>query len=266
MAERRAARAARVSALPTSKYDAPVAIVRPERIMGMDFANPLGLAAGFDRTGSLLASLAPLGFGHIEVGTITPGTANVTLPTAAATQLRIGVNIGSARRGIDDQVVDDYLAALSRVWNGADYVVANLSSPFSERDGNAPGVEMLIERLAHAWREQRRATGRLVPLLIKSACQSTGDLGCAALTEARKQKLSGVVLVSSCLRQIAAACEQLDGAALISVGGVVSAEDVRSRLAAGAALVQIYTAMVRDGPGTPQRILADLEAEPVWAP
>jgi dihydroorotate dehydrogenase len=260
MAARRATRAARVSALPSSKYDVPLPIVRPQRVMGIDFANPLGLAAGFDRTGHLLASLAPLGFGHIELGTITPGTANVTLPAAAATHLRIGVNIGSSRRGLNDRVIDDYLAALSRVWAGADYIVANLSSPFLERDGNVPGVEMLIERLAHAWRDQRRETGRQVPILIKIAYPSTGAPVCAALAEARKQKLSGVVLVSSCPRQIASACEWLDGAAVISVGGVASAEDVRSRLAAGAALVQIHTALVRDGPGTPHRILSSLEA------
>jgi dihydroorotate dehydrogenase len=67
------------------------------------------------------------------------------------------------------------------------------------------------------------------------------------------------VLVSSSLVQIAAVCNYLEGAAVISVGGVASAVDVAARLAAGAALVQIHTALVRDGPGGPKRILAALQ-------
>jgi dihydroorotate dehydrogenase len=82
----------------------------------------------------------------------------------------------------------------------------------------------------------------------------------AAIAAIRRHKLSGVVLVSSSLRQIAAVCEYLDGAAVISVGGVASGADVESRLAAGAALVQIHTTLVRDGPGSPKRILAALQA------
>jgi dihydroorotate dehydrogenase len=156
-------------------------------------------------------------------------------------------------------VVDDYLAALARVWNGADYVVANLSSPFLARDGNVPGIDVLIDCLGEAWRHHCSATGRCIPLLIKVACGPPGTGLPAAIPAARRQKLSGVVLVSSSLRQITAVCEHLDEASVISVGGVATAKDITSRLAAGAALVQIYTAFVRDGPGTPRRILEELE-------
>jgi dihydroorotate dehydrogenase len=244
-----------------SMRDAEVPIVCPVEAMGLRFGNPLGLAAGFDRTGRLIASLAPLGFGHIEVGTITPGTANLALPASPRAHLRIGASIGSARRGIDWRVVADYVAALRRVWSRADYVVANLSSPFLARQLDTPGVEALIEALGEARRSLGDETGCRRPLLVKVTCGPPDTPLPAALKSVRRHRLSGAVLVSSSLRQIAAAREHLDGAALISVGGATSAADVRARLAAGAALVQIYTTFVRDGPDVVRRILADLVPE-----
>jgi len=227
--------------------------------MGLDFSNPLGLAAGVDRTGCLLPTLASLGFGHVEVGTITRGTTGVRLSTAMRPRLRVGVNIGSARRGLDDKVIDDYVAAFERVCDQADYVAVNLSSPFLERSGDTPGVDSLVRRLGEAWAGHCAETGHRVPLLIKLACGAPGTALPAAITAVRRHKLSGVVLVSSSLVQIAAVCNYLEGAAVISVGGVASAVDVAARLAAGAALVQIHTALVRDGPGGPKRILAALQ-------
>jgi dihydroorotate dehydrogenase len=237
---------------------AEVPMVRPVSAMGLEFGNPLGLAAGYDRTGGLLAALAPLGFGHIEVGTVTPGTAGVSLSTTAGGKLRIGVSIGSARMGICQQVIDDYVAALSRVWGRADYVVANLSSPFAARGGDTPGVEELLRQLGATWHALFAETGLRPPLLIKVALAGAADLP-GAITAARDLALSGVVLVSASLRQISAVREHLDGGAVISVGGVASAADVRDRMSAGASLVQIYTTFVREGPGVVRRILADLE-------
>lgn len=244
----------------SSMLDARVPVVRPVEVMGLKFANPLGLAAGFDRTGGLLPTMATLGFGHIEVGTITRAT-KVTLRGISSGPLRVGVNIGSARRGLDRHVLDDYLAALARVWHSADYIVANLSSPFAARDGDLPGVETLITSLGEAWRQHRTETGRHVPLLVKLTCARSDTALPAAIADVCRQKLSGIVLVSSSLRLIAAACDRLEGAAVVSVGGVDSAADVDARLEAGAALVQLYTALVRDGPSAPQRILTELASD-----
>ncbi len=238
-------------------------VVRPVRVMGLDFPNPLGLAAGFDRTGRLLPTLASLGFGHVEVGTITRGTSNMMLPSAAAPRLLVGVNIGSPRRGIDGKVIDDYVAAFARVCGRADYVAINLSSPFLARSGDTPGVDALVERLSEAWHIRCAETGRRVPLLAKVACHPPGTPLPAAIAAVRRHRLSGVVLVSSSLTRIAAVCDYLEGAAVISVGGVASGADVEARLAAGATLVQIYSALVRDGPSSPKRILAGLEMEHV---
>ena len=82
MALRRPIRRVAARAPPASASHELPPVVRPVQTMGLDFANPLGLAAGFDRTGCLLPTLASLGFGHVEVGTITRGTANVMLASA----------------------------------------------------------------------------------------------------------------------------------------------------------------------------------------
>ncbi|MFA6140190.1 MAG: dihydroorotate oxidase [Hyphomicrobium sp.] len=227
--------------------------------MGLDFSNPLGLAAGFDRTGCLLPTLASLGFGHVEVGTITRGTTGVRLATARRPRFRVGVNIGSARRGLDEKVIDDYVAAFERVCDQADYVSVNLSSPFLGRSGDTPGVDSLVGRLSEVWGVHCAETGRGLPLLIKVACGAPGMPLPAAITAVRRHKLSGVVLVSSSLAQIATVCTYLEGAAVISVGGVASGADIAARLAVGAGLVQIHSALVRDGPAGPKRILAALQ-------
>ncbi len=266
MALRRPIRRVAARAQPTSASHALVPVIRPVRAIGLAFANPLGLAAGFDRTGALLPTLASLGFGHVEVGTITRGTASLRLASAGGSRLCVGVNIGSQRSGLDDKVIDDYVAAFERVCNRADYVAINLSSPLLARGGDTPGVDALVDRLSEAWGISCAETGRCVPLLIKVACGAPGTPLPAAIAAIRRHKLSGVVLVSSSLKQIAAVCNYLEGAAVISVGGVASGADVESRLAAGAALVQVYTAFVRDGPGSPRRILAALQtADPCSA-
>lgn len=234
-----------------------VPVVRPSHVMGLHFRNPLGLAAGFDRTGGLLSVLAPLGFGHIEVGTVTDCSLDSFLPRATPNDVRLGVSIGSAREGVGRQVVDDYVATFSKVWPRADYIVANLSSPFTLRDGKTAGIELLLEQVVARWHSLSRVTGRHVPLLVKVICGAHEDLP-VALTLARDLELSGVVLVSGSLAQITAVREYLDGGIVISVGGVVSAADVSDRLAAGASLVQFYTTFVRDGARVARQILADL--------
>ncbi|RJR23760.1 MAG: hypothetical protein C4582_05015, partial [Desulfobacteraceae bacterium] len=94
-------------------FTAGVPVVLPTQVMGLHFRNPLGLAAGFDRTGRLLLALAPLGFGHIEVGTVTRRSAYRSLLRATVKDVCVGVSIGSARDGVGRQVIDDYVATFS---------------------------------------------------------------------------------------------------------------------------------------------------------
>lgn len=244
--------------LPDVLTAVDIPVVLPSQVMGLHFRNPLGLAAGFDRTGRRLSDLAALGFGHIEVGTVTRCSAYRSLLRASLLDVCVGVNIGSGRQAVGRQVVDDYVATFSKVWPRADYIVANLSSPFTLRDGNTAGIELLLEQIACRWHSLSRSTGRHVPLLVKVAYGADEDLP-VALTLARDLKLSGVILVSDSLSQITAARKYLGGGTVIAVGGVVSAADVRDRMSAGASLVQIYTTFVRDGPRVARQILGDLE-------
>jgi len=174
----------------------------PVELMGLRFRNPVGLAAGLDKNGDCVAGLARLGFGFIEVGTVTPrpqpGNPRprmFRMPRVQALINRmgfnnkgvdhlvravehsgfdgvLGVNIGKNRDTPLEQAVDDYVYGLERVHGVASYVVVNISSP------NTPGLRglqhgrALDDLLAELRKRQSRldqAAGRCVPLLIKIA-------------------------------------------------------------------------------------------------
>jgi len=174
----------------------------PRRVMSIDFPNPIGLAAGLDKNGDYLHALAGLGFGFLEVGTVTPrpqpGNPKprlFRLPEAQALINRmgfnnqgvdyllnrirqarfrgvLGVNIGKNFDTPPERAVDDYLTCLRKVYPCAHYVAVNISSP------NTPGLRELqhgeaLDRLLSALK-QAQATlaaehGRYVPLAIKIA-------------------------------------------------------------------------------------------------
>ncbi|HEV3471339.1 MAG TPA: quinone-dependent dihydroorotate dehydrogenase [Pyrinomonadaceae bacterium] len=173
------------------------------RRFGLSFANPVGLAAGFDKNGVAARELAALGFGFVEVGTVThlaqPGNPRPRLfrlpedralvnrlgfnnAGAAALAARLsggrpacvlGVNIGKSRAVAVEDATEDYLASFRLVWPHADYVAVNVSSP------NTPGLRELqrADRLSALLGELQRANRELsarlargpVPLLVKVA-------------------------------------------------------------------------------------------------
>jgi dihydroorotate dehydrogenase len=170
------------------------------RALGLDFPGPLGLAAGFDKDARGTAGLGALGFGFVEVGTVTarpqPGNDRprmFRLPAdralvnrmgfnndgaaALAARLRkrrgaglvVGVNIGKTRAVPEEQAAADYAASARAVAGVADYVVVNVSSP------NTPGLRDLqaADRLRPVLEAVREAldtvSGRRVPLLVKIA-------------------------------------------------------------------------------------------------
>ena len=174
----------------------------PVEVMGLRFPNPVGLAAGLDKNGDCVDGLAGLGFGFIEVGTVTPrpqaGNPKprmFRLPAASALINRmgfnnhgvdylvkavatrrfdgiLGINIGKNAVTPVEQAVDDYLYCLDRVHADASYVVVNVSSP------NTPGLRTLqhgdaLESLLGTLRERQtrldQRAGRRVPLVIKIA-------------------------------------------------------------------------------------------------
>ncbi|MBU3055287.1 quinone-dependent dihydroorotate dehydrogenase [Pseudomonas indica] len=174
----------------------------PVRAMGLDFPNPVGLAAGLDKNGDAIDGFAQLGFGFIEIGTVTPrpqpGNPKprlFRLPEAEAIINRmgfnnqgvdhllarvkaakykgvLGINIGKNFDTPVERAVDDYLLCLDKVYPHASYVTVNVSSP------NTPGLRSLqfgesLKQLLEALRQRQedlaQVHGRRVPLAIKIA-------------------------------------------------------------------------------------------------
>jgi len=186
--------------LVPSAAPAPVHCARD--VMGISFANPVGLAAGLDKNGEFIDALSRLGFGFIEVGTVTPrpqpGNPQprvFRLPQARAVINRLGFNNDGVDRLVDnvrnaryrgvlginigknadtpiERAADDYLACLRKVYSAASYVTINVSSP-NTRDLRALQRAGELDRLLGALKsEQQRladAQGRHVPLAVKIA-------------------------------------------------------------------------------------------------
>ncbi|MHA6494431.1 quinone-dependent dihydroorotate dehydrogenase [Pseudomonas borbori] len=174
----------------------------PVKVMGLEFANPVGLAAGLDKNGDAIDGFAQLGFGFIEIGTVTPrpqpGNSKprlFRLPEAEAIINRmgfnnhgvdhllsrvqaakyngvLGINIGKNFDTPVEQAVDDYLLCLDKVYQHASYVTVNVSSP------NTPGLrslqfgdslKQLLEALRLRQEDLTQRHGKRVPLAIKIA-------------------------------------------------------------------------------------------------
>lgn len=226
--------------------------------MGLHFPNPIGLAAGIDRTGEHTPSLLGSGFGHVEIGTINSETGLAAPLRNFANGARLGINIGSLRLGLDDLVISDFEIRLRQAAPIADYVVANLTAPATQRSGNSLRVEQLVRRLSKVRDEISEARGSRTPLLVKLDGGAIGDPIPAAVTAARVYGLDGIVLVSDRLRRIEEISNHTAALTLISVGGIQTSADICTRLVAGASLVQIHRAFADGGKQLLLRMLAEL--------
>ncbi|WPO98525.1 quinone-dependent dihydroorotate dehydrogenase [Pseudomonas sp. HR96] len=192
----------------------------PVQVLGLEFANPVGLAAGLDKNGAAIDGFAQLGFGFVEIGTVTPrpqpGNPKpriFRLPEATAIINRmgfnnlgvdhlvarvqgarykgvLGINIGKNVDTPVERAVDDYLICLDKVYAHASYITVNVSSP------NTPGLRSLqfgdsLKQLLGTLAERREVLagreGKRVPLAIKIAPDMTDEetaLVAAALLEA----------------------------------------------------------------------------------
>ena len=185
---------------------APGAPAAPEScassVMGIRFPNPVGLAAGLDKNGDYIDALAGLGFGFLEIGTVTPrpqpGNPRPRLfriPAARAVINRLGfnndgvdrlvenvkrarwrgvlgINIGKNADTPIERAGDDYLACLRKVYAHASYVTVNISSPNTRNLRDLQGHAQLDDLLGRLKAEQARladAQGRHVPLALKIA-------------------------------------------------------------------------------------------------
>ena len=285
------------------------------RLWDRAFANPVGLAAGFDKDAVAFAALLGLGFGFVEVGTVTPkaqpgnprprlfrleedralinrlGFNNDGMHGAAGRLAGrgggiVGINIGMNRDSED--ATGDYVAGLRALLDRADYLVINVSSP------NTPGLRelqgrdalmALVEELMEARAAITSAGSRVTPLLVKIAPDlddaEKGDIAAVALAagidgliianttlardglESRHRGeaggLSGRPLFARSTALLADMYRLTEGRIpLIGVGGVASGADAYAKIRAGASLVQLYTALVYQGPGLIGRIKAEL--------
>lgn len=283
--------------------------------LGLAFRNPLGLAAGFDKDARAVRGCFALGFGAVEVGTVTPRPQSgnprpriFRLPAARAVINRmgfpnagadavlariallrasgalagpLGINIGINKDSADPAA--DYALMAERAAPLADWITVNVSSP------NTPGLRDLqsADRLAALLAAVRAAMPLPRPLAVKLApdlddaaledavgvaCERADALIISNTTIARpaslrdaaaaeKGGLSGPPLFDLSTRMLARTHRLARGRiTLVGVGGVCSAADVLRKLRAGAQLVQLYTALVWDGPALPARILGGLSA------
>lgn len=286
-----------------------------QTLFGLDFPNPLGLAAGFDKNAEAPDGELRLGFGFVECGTVTPkpqagnprprifrlkqdravinrlgfnneghAAAGRRLAARRGKPGLVGINIG-ANKDAPDRAAD-YVAGYLALSAHAAYVTINISSP------NTPGLRGLqnpdeLNDLLSRVVAARTQSGVRRPIWLKIAPDLDGDaigaivdaciahgidaLAVSNTTLARPESLrsahrnqtgglSGAPLLLPATRALALAYRTAKGRLpLVGVGGVASAEDAFAKIAAGASLVQLYTAMIYAGPGLPARILRGLD-------
>lgn len=293
------------------------------KVWDLDFANPIGLAAGFDKDARVIDAMLGLGFGFVEAGTVTPkpqpgnpkprlfrldadagvinrlgfnsGGVTAFAKRLAARRQRphaagiVGANVGKNRVTVDGAA--DYVAGIERVAGLADYLVCNISSP------NTPGlramqarapIEDLLRRVIAA-RDRAMPGPKKPPLLAKVgpdlSPEQLSDIAEVALATgvdglivgnttierpvslksphaSQAGGLSGAPLLQPATECLAALYRLTKGRIpLIGCGGVASGADAYAKIRAGASLVQVYSALVFQGPGLANRIKAELAAQ-----
>jgi dihydroorotate dehydrogenase len=205
---------------------------QPIEVMGLKFPNRIGLAAGLDKNGEAIDGFANFGFGHIEVGTVTPrpqpGNPRprmFRLPEAKAIINRmgfnnhgvdnlvanvrvarfkgvIGINIGKNFDTPIENAADDYLACLDKVYPHAGYVTVNISSPNTKNLRQLQGANELDQLLAALKARQTRLTeqhGRYVPLALKIAPDVDEEQLTDIADALRRHRIDGVIATNTTL-------------------------------------------------------------------
>ena len=224
-AHRLALRAAGIASLFS-----PPAPRAPVQAMGLEFANPIGLAAGLDKNAEHIDALAALGFGFIEVGTVTPrpqpgnarprlfrieekqaiinrfGFNNVGLDAFIANVRRarwkgvLGINIGKNADTPAERAIDDYELGLKQVYPHAAYVTINISSPNTKGLRTLQEAEQLaalLKRLAALREPLAERHGRRVPLAVKVAPDLTPNEIQAIADAIRQHGIDGVIATNT---------------------------------------------------------------------
>ena len=292
-------------------------IQKPVDLWGLHFRNPVGLAAGLDKDGKHIDALATLGFGFLEIGTVTPkpqpgnpkprmfrlpnvqGLINrmgfnndgVEACVERVKQSRfyqeggvIGLNIGKNATTPIEHAVDDYVTCLKSVYPVASYITANISSPNTKNLRDLQGESLLRDLLTGLHQARQTLSdqyGVRKPIFLKIApdlealdLKLIADLllqfeidaviatnttisrtGVEHLEHGQEAGgLSGSPVLMRSNQTIHHLFQVLHNQIpIIGVGGILSGENVKQKLDAGASLVQIYTGLIYKGP----KLIAD---------
>jgi len=287
-------------------------------VFGLHFPNPIGLAAGFDKDARWIDELDCLGFGFIEIGTLTPVAQNgndkprlFRLPKDAAlinrmgfnnrgaasaverlkkrkSKVIVGGNIGKNKVTENDDALSDYIKCFHELFDHVDYFVVNVSSP------NTPGLRALQEKeplmkILNELKVLNSQKKNPKPILLKIAPDLTDQQLDDIIEIVLTTKIDGVIatnttisrkyLITSKVEIEAIGAGGISGKPLtsrstevirylvqngenkfpvIGVGGIHSASDAREKLDAGAALLQVYTGFIYEGPGIAKEINSGL--------
>ena len=285
----------------------------PLLLAGLKFPNRIGLAAGLDKNGRCIDGLGAMGFGFIEVGTVTPkaqpgndkprmfrlteadalinrlgfnneGLASFLANVQRARSFRanggiVGLNIGKNAATPIERAADDYLLALKGVFPHADYIAVNISSPntknLRELQSDA-ALDALLSSLQECKLKLETAAKRQVPMLVKIAPDLDEAQVAVIARTLQANGIDGVIATNTTIARDAVKglrhAEEAGGLSgrpvfeasnkvirllrsalggnypIIGVGGVLSGADARTKLQAGADLVQIYTGLIYKGP------------------
>ena len=287
---------------------------RSVECFGLGFPNAVGLAAGMDKNGTALAAWPLLGFGFVEIGTITahaqPGNPQprlFRLPSQQALinrmgfnnegaervalrlerwkasgrwpKVPVGINLGKSRVTALEDAASDYAESFRRLQAYGDYFAVNVSSP------NTPGLRQLqtADHLRGILRAIQRENTSSKPVLVKLAPDLADDDIGAIVSAGEEEGAAGWIATNTTIdhRAVPRGKDQEGGLSgkplqkratdvvrmvcnsatrpVIGVGGISDEKSAREKLAAGAALVQIYTALVYEGPTLPRRLARSLE-------
>ena len=287
-------------------------IANPVQLAGLTFPNQVGMAAGLDKNARCIDGLGAMGFGFVEVGTVTPlpqpgndkprmfrlpdakalinrlgfnnqgldaFVANVKKSKFRSQGRLLGLNIGKNAATPIERATDDYLIGLSGVYEHADYVTVNISSP-NTKNLRSLQTDEALDQLLSALNERKMALAdtyqKRVPVFLKIA-PDLDDAQVAVIAQSLvKHQMDGVIATNTTLSREAVKgmqhCDEAGGLSgspvlagsnrvirllrqhlgpqfpIVGVGGILSGYDAVSKIEAGADVVQIYTGLIYKGP------------------
>ena len=264
-------------------------------VFGIKFPNPIGLAAGLDKDGEAIDMLGFLGFGFVEVGTVTP----LPQPGNPKPRLfrlkknkglinRMGGNIGKNKITPNENAVSDYIKDLQALHDYVDYIAINISSP------NTPNLRELqnkepLKQLLTALKAEDKKFSTSKPILLKIAPDLTNEQLDDIVEIVRETGIDGIIATNTTIARdgidytkeeieafgnggmsgqpvkkrstevIRYLHEKTNGEIpIVGVGGISDANDVREKLEAGASLVELFTSFIYNGPKCVKNILKKL--------